>query len=70
MMLKVSVGILQIHEDTAFLMDLNDEDGIWDSVMLEPLTEETFISNLNCRYESNIIYVSTSNSFIDKIYID
>lgn len=39
-------------------MDLNDEDGIWDSVLLEPLTEETFISNINCRYDSNIIYVS------------
>jgi len=41
-----------------FLMDLNDEDGIWDSVLLEPLTEETFISNLNCRYDSNTNYVS------------
>lgn len=39
-------------------MDLNDEDGIWDSVLLEPLAEETLISNLNCRYDSNIIYVS------------
>lgn len=39
-------------------MDLNDEDGIWDSVLLEPLTEETFISNLNCRYDSNTNYVS------------
>lgn len=39
-------------------MDLNDEDGIWDSVLLEPLTEDTFISNLNCRYDSNTIYVS------------
>lgn len=56
-MLKVSVGMLQI-QDSAFLMDLNDEDGIWDSVLLEPLTEETFISNLNCRYDSNTIYVS------------
>lgn len=56
-MLKVSVGMLQI-QDSAFLMDLNDEDGIWDSVLLEPLTEDTFISNLNCRYDSNTIYVS------------
>jgi len=39
-------------------MDLIDEDGIWDSVLLEPLSEETFISNLNCRYDSNNIYVS------------
>lgn len=44
-------------------MDLNDEDGIWDSVLLEPLTEETFISNLNCRYDSNIIYVSKIISY-------
>lgn len=57
-MLKVSVGgILQI-QDTVFLMDLNDESGIWDSVLLEPLSEESFISNLNCRYDSNTIYVS------------
>lgn len=39
-------------------MDLIDEDGIWDSVLLEPLTEESFISNLNCRYDSNTNYVS------------
>jgi len=39
-------------------MDLIDENGIWDSVLLEPLTEETFISNLNCRYDSNTNYVS------------
>lgn len=56
-MLKVLVDILQI-QNSAFLMDLNDEDGIWDSVLLEPLTEDTFISNLNCRYDSNTIYVS------------
>lgn len=57
-MLKVSVGgILQI-QDAVFLMDLNDESGIWDSVLLEPLSEESFISNLNCRYDSNTIYVS------------
>lgn len=54
---KVSFRILQI-QDSVFLMDLNDENGIWDSVLLEPLTEDTFISNLNCRYDSNTIYVS------------
>jgi len=43
-------------------MDLNDEDGIWDSVLLEPLTEETFISNLNLRYDSNTNYVSNVTS--------
>lgn len=57
MMFKVSVKTPKI-QDSNFLMDLDDEDGIWDSVLLEPLTEETFISNLNCRYDSNNFYVS------------
>lgn len=56
-MFKVSVKTPKI-QDSNFLMDLGDEDGIWDSVLLEPLTEETFISNLNCRYDSNNFYVS------------
>ncbi|XP_050443708.1 unconventional myosin-Ia isoform X2 [Adelges cooleyi] len=45
-------------------MDLNDEDGIWDSVLLDPLTEETFISNLSCRYNSNTIYTYMGNMLI------
>ncbi|KAL5240880.1 hypothetical protein ACI65C_008290 [Semiaphis heraclei] len=49
---------------THFLMDLNDEDGIWDSVLLEPLTEETFISNLSCRYDSNTNYTYMGNMLI------
>lgn len=57
MLFKVSVKTPKI-QDSDFLMDLSDEDGIWDSVLLEPLTEETFISNLNCRYDSNNFYVS------------
>jgi len=42
-------------------MDLIDENGTWDSVLLEPLTEESFLTNLSCRYDSNTNYVSNMN---------
>jgi len=48
-------------------MDLIDENGIWDSVLLEPLTEETFLTNLSCRYDSNTNYVSNMNLKVLKI---
>lgn len=65
-MLKFQFDFTGIREDFNLQMDLNDEDGIWDSVMLEPLTEDTFISNLNCRYDSNTYYVSLI--FYNKIH--
>lgn len=35
--------------------------GVGDMVLLEPLSEETFIGNLQKRFEHNEIYVSSLN---------
>lgn len=37
---------------------LHDNVGFWDSVLIENLTEETFISNIYQRYKRGLIYVS------------
>lgn len=36
----------------------NPEQGCWDSVLLEHLTEDSFIANLHHRYKRDHIYVS------------
>lgn len=36
--------------------------GVGDMVLLEPLSEETFIGNLQKRFEHDEIYVSSSNN--------
>lgn len=36
--------------------------GVGDMVLLEPLSEETFIENLKKRFEHNEIYVSSTKS--------
>lgn len=40
------------------MSNLNDNVGFWDSVLIENLTEETFISNIYQRYKRGLIYVS------------
>ncbi|CAH1405965.1 unnamed protein product [Nezara viridula] len=41
------------------LMDGGEQEvGAWDSVLLDPLTEETFIGNLHHRFKRDHIYVS------------
>ena len=37
---------------------LEREVGVWDTVLLEPLTEQAFIANLHQRYKHDQIYVS------------
>lgn len=41
-------------------MDGEQEVGAWDSVLLDPLSEETFITNLHQRFKRDHIYVSNS----------
>lgn len=38
--------------------NLEQDIGSWDSVLLENLTEDSFISNLHQRYKRDHIYVS------------
>lgn len=40
------------------LLSLEQEVGAWDSVLLDPLTEDSFISNLHQRFKRDHIYVS------------
>lgn len=37
---------------------MEQEIGSWDSVLLENLSEESFINNLHQRYKRDLIYVS------------
>lgn len=39
---------------------MEQEIGSWDSVLLENLSEESFINNLHQRYKRDLIYVSCS----------
>lgn len=41
--------------------------GVGDMVLLEPLSEETFIGNLKKRFEHNEIYVSSPKSSTDML---
>lgn len=45
------------------VLSLDQEVGAWDSVLLDPLTEDSFIANLHQRFKRDHIYVSGS-SFI------
>lgn len=40
-------------------MPMEQEIGCWDSVLLENLTEENFINNLQQRFKRDNIYVSS-----------
>lgn len=48
------------------MTNLNDNVGFWDSVLIENLTEETFISNIYQRYKRGLIYVSKTTSDYSK----
>jgi len=45
------------------VLSLDQEVGAWDSVLLDPLTEDSFIANLHQRFKRDHIYVS-GNSFM------
>ena len=40
------------------VLSLEQEVGAWDSVLLDPLTEDSFIANLHQRFKRDHIYVS------------
>lgn len=44
--------------------------GVGDMVLLEPLSEETFIGNLQKRFDHNEIYVSSVKSFTHCLSLD
>lgn len=48
--------------------NLEHEIGCWDSVLLEILTEDSFINNLHQRYKRDQIYVSLvrAQNFVDQ----
>lgn len=46
------------------MTNLNDNVGFWDSVLIENLTEETFISNIYQRYKRGLIYVGDFVQFM------
>lgn len=39
---------------------MEQEIGTWDSVLLENLSEDSFINNIHLRYKRDLIYVSYS----------
>lgn len=43
---------------------LDQEIGTWDSVLLEPLSEDTFITNLQQRFKRDHIYTYIGNVLI------
>ena len=45
------------------VLSLDQEVGAWDSVLLDPLTEDSFIANLHQRFKRDHIYVSILNIF-------
>jgi myosin-1 len=45
------------------VLSLDQEVGAWDSVLLDPLTEDSFIANLHQRFKRDHIYVS-GNSYM------
>lgn len=46
------------------MLGLEEEVGVWDSVLLDPLTEETFIANLQQRFKRDHIYTYIGNVLI------
>lgn len=45
------------------ILSLDQEVGAWDSVLLDPLNLETFMSNLHQRYKRDHVYVSLKTKF-------
>lgn len=48
--------------DAGKIPNMEQEIGSWDSVLLENLSEESFINNLHQRYKRDLIYVSKPQS--------
>jgi hypothetical protein len=46
------------------VLSLDQEVGAWDSVLLDPLTEDSFIANLHQRFKRDHIYVSGNNNIL------
>lgn len=46
------------------MLSLEQEVGGWDSVLLEPLTEDSFINNLQQRFKRDQIYTYIGNVLI------
>lgn len=46
------------------ILSLDQEVGAWDSVLLDPLTEETFIANLHQRFKRDHIYTYIGNVLV------
>nr|CAD7194830.1 unnamed protein product [Timema douglasi] len=46
------------------VLTLDQEVGAWDSVLIEPLTEETFIANLHQRFKRDHIYTYIGNVLV------
>jgi myosin-1 len=46
------------------MLNLEQEVGAWDSVLLEPLTEDTFIGNLQQRFKRDHIYTYIGNVLV------
>lgn len=52
------------HTRSGAMLSLEQEIGAWDSVLLEPLTEESFITNLQQRFKRDQIYSYIGNVLI------
>jgi hypothetical protein len=48
------------------VLSLDQEVGAWDSVLLDPLTEDSFIANLHQRFKRDHIYVSEKEVSLDR----
>lgn len=46
------------------MLSLEQEVGAWDSVLLEPLSEESFIANLHQRFKRDHIYTYIGNVLV------
>ncbi|KAF2901405.1 hypothetical protein ILUMI_04782 [Ignelater luminosus] len=46
------------------MLSLEQETGAWDSVLLEPFSEDTFISNLQQRFKRDHIYTYIGNVLV------
>nr|CAD7397183.1 unnamed protein product [Timema cristinae] len=49
------------------VLTLDQEVGAWDSVLIEPLTEETFIANLHQRFKRDHIYVRIGKVELEEV---
>lgn len=46
------------------MLGLEQETGVWDSVLLEPLSEDVFIANLQQRFKRDHIYTYIGNVLV------